>query len=109
MRAVQRSSIGASYDAKLEAEIVEWIGQKTGDMPTGEFGLWLKDGQVLCRLVNALQPGVVPKVYSGNMPFRQMENMSAFLKACRRLGVNEYDLFETVDLFELKDLGTTLK
>lgn len=36
------------------------------------------------------------------MPFKQMENISNFLKACRVLGVAEHDLFETVDLFEQK-------
>ena len=36
------------------------------------------------------------------MPFKQMENISNFLKACRTLGVAEHDLFETVDLCEGK-------
>jgi len=36
------------------------------------------------------------------MPFKQMENISNFLKACRALGVAEHDLFETVDLYEAK-------
>jgi len=30
------------------------------------------------------------------MPFKQMENVSNFLKACRVLGCAEHDLFETV-------------
>ena len=38
-----------------------------------------------------------------------MENISAFLRACRDFGVQEYDLFETVDLFEEKDLGVVLQ
>jgi hypothetical protein len=36
------------------------------------------------------------------MPFKQMENISCFLRSCRSLGVEEYEVFETVDLFEEK-------
>ena len=38
-----------------------------------------------------------------------MENISSFLRACRDFGVQEYELFETVDLFEEKDLGVVLR
>ena len=31
-----------------------------------------------------------------------------FPRACRALGVQEYELFETVDLFEEKDMTTVL-
>jgi hypothetical protein len=37
-----------------------------------------------------------------------MENISNFLKASRTLGLAEHDLFETVDLFEAKDLGVVV-
>ncbi|CAE7817363.1 unnamed protein product, partial [Symbiodinium microadriaticum] len=42
------------------------------------------------------------------MPFKQMENISNFLRACRAIGVREYELFETVDLYEEKDLGVVI-
>ena len=38
-----------------------------------------------------------------------MENVSNFLKACRAVGVAEYSLFETVDLYEGKDLGLVVR
>jgi len=38
-----------------------------------------------------------------------MENISNFLKACRVLGVPEHDLFETVDLYEEKDMGVVVR
>jgi len=34
------------------------------------------------------------------MPFRERENISNFLKACRNLGVQEYALFSTDDLYD---------
>merc|ERR1712039_718933 len=36
------------------------------------------------------------------MPFKEMENVTAFIQACRRLGVMEKDVFSTVDLYEEK-------
>jgi hypothetical protein len=34
------------------------------------------------------------------MMFKQMENISLFLAACRSLGVPSFDCFETNDLFQ---------
>ena len=80
--------------------------QASGD---GGFGTWLKSGEVLCTLVNAIQPGCVPK-YNQNtkMPFKQMENISLFLRAVRTLGVREHECFDTSDLFDEKDLAQVL-
>ena len=58
--------------------------------------------------VNRIKPGTIRRVETSKMPFKQMENISNFLKACRTLGVAEHDLFETVDLFEGKDLGVVV-
>lgn len=38
-----------------------------------------------------------------------MENVSNFLKACRAVGVAEHSLFETVDLYEGKDIGLVVR
>lgn len=37
------------------------------------------------------------------MPFKQMENVTAFIQAARKLGVLEKDVFSTVDLYEEKN------
>ena len=79
--------------------------------PQGDaaFGEWLKDGRVLCALANAIRPGSVRRVNESKMPFKQMENIKAFLTAARALGCQDYEVFETVDLFELKDLGLVVR
>lgn len=64
---------------------------------------WLKDGQVLCRTANKIQPGICPRINTQSMPFKQMENVTAFIQACRKLGVLEKDVFSTVDLYEGKN------
>jgi hypothetical protein len=38
------------------------------------------------------------------MPFKQMENISNFIKACRALGVPEHGLFTTPDLYDGKSI-----
>lgn len=108
-----RSDIPASsavYSLDLEAQAQSWIEDVTGEAFQGNFAEELRDGRRLCNLMNVVRPGTVRRVNkSPGMPFKQMENISNFLKGCRAVGVPEYSLFETVDLFELKDLGLVVK
>lgn len=55
---------------------------------------------ILCKLANVLKPGSVDKINTGNLAFKQMENINKFLEAARALGVRAADLFQTVDLYE---------
>ena len=68
----------------------------------------LKNGVVLCQLVNSIQPGICPKPSNAKMPFKQMENISNYLEACDKLGVPKHDQFQTVALFENKDMMAVL-
>lgn len=99
----------SGYSVELEAEAQQWIEEVTGEPFEGEFAKELRDGRRLCLLINAIRPGSVRRVNDSKTPFKQMENISNFLKACRAVGVPEYSLFETVDLFELKDLVLVVK
>lgn len=98
------------YDYEMEDEARAWIEEIAGMQIGEDFGEGLRDGVILCELVNKIHPGVVKRIESkSKLAFKLMENVSAFLKACRVIGVNEFDLFETVDLFELKDLGLVVR
>ncbi|CAM9693233.1 unnamed protein product [Chrysoparadoxa australica] len=102
----------ANYDFEAEDMAREWIEAVTGaslESVSPDFGVSLKDGTVLCALVNTIKPGTIKRVNNSKMPFKQMENISAFLKACRVLGVQEHSLFETVDLYEEKDIGLVVR
>lgn len=99
----------AKYDPVLEAASRVWISQVVGE-PLGDASLQqaLKSGVVLCRLANAIQPGVCKKPSEMSAPFKQMENISNYLAACDKLGVPKHDQFQTVALFENKDMMAVL-
>ena len=98
------------YDYDMENEARVWL-ETISEMQIGDdFGEGLRDGIILCTVANTIHANVIKRVeIKSKMPFKLMENVSAFLKACRVMGVNEFDLFETVDLFELKDLGNVVR
>lgn len=90
------------YDHQGELMARNWIEKVTNEKMEGDFGPSLKNGQLLCKLMNTIKPGSIRKIETSNMPFKQMENISNFLKAARTVGIAEYELFETVDLYEEK-------
>ncbi|CAN0316678.1 unnamed protein product [Ectocarpus sp. 8 AP-2014] len=99
----------AKYDHSAEDQARAWIEAVTGERVVGPFGDALRDGVVICKLVNTIKPGAVRKINESRMPFKQMENISNFLKSCRAMGVAEHSLFETVDLYEGKDIGLVVR
>merc|ERR1712157_411504 len=94
---------------ELEAEVIAWIETLTGKKKGSEsLAEWLKNGQVLCELVNAIKPGTVKKINTQNLPFKQMENITYFMNAAREFGVPENAMFGTPDLYENKNIGSVV-
>jgi uncharacterized protein with LGFP repeats len=59
----------------------------------------------LRRLANKIKPGSVPKINEpATMPFKKMENIANYLKAVRSLGMKEFEMFGTPDLFDEKNV-----
>lgn len=104
-----QAKAAAKYDANAEEEAAQWIQAITDVEVVGDFFGVLCTGEVLCHLMNSIRPGIVPKVNEAGMPFKERENISNFLKACRALGVQEYSLFSTDDLYEKKDLNSVVR
>ncbi|KAI1903855.1 hypothetical protein AGOR_G00031520 [Albula goreensis] len=108
-----QSKIDKKYDPDLEERLTDWIMAQCGDgvgrPEAGKTGFqnWLKDGCVLSELINSLYTGNKPikKTPSSGMAFKQMEKISQFLNAAERYGVTKTDMFQTVDLWEGKDLA----
>lgn len=92
--------MSSKFSPEAQEEIRQWIGQVLNEsVPNGDIFDVLKDGVLLCRVVNTIEPGIA-KCKASVMPFVQMENIAAFLRACDKLGVPHHELFETVDLYE---------
>ncbi|CAJ1064191.1 transgelin-like [Xyrichtys novacula] len=107
-----QNKIDKKYDPELEETLVQWIkaqcGPNIGEPEPGKTGFqtWLKDGCVLCELINSLNSSTKPvTIKRSGMAFKQMEQISLFLKAAEQYGVVKTDMFQTVDLFEAKDLA----
>ena len=98
--------MAAKYDLGLQAEVCDWVaglGVAVDGSSMDTFMTSLKDGVLLCQLVNKIRPGMVKKVNKMKMPFMQMENIASFLTAATAIGVGSSESFQTVDLFEAKN------
>uniref|UniRef100_UPI00359003C3 transgelin-3-like n=1 Tax=Myxine glutinosa TaxID=7769 RepID=UPI00359003C3 len=106
-----QNRIDQKYDQELESLLTDWLmvqcAEKMKDITkpaSGKpaFQAWLKDGVLLCHLINSLSSDglAIKRVAHHEMVFRQMEQISQFLRAAEAYGVGKTDLFQTVDLFE---------
>ncbi|XP_051570194.1 calponin-1-like isoform X2 [Myxocyprinus asiaticus] len=77
-----------------------WIHEVTGRKLPKNFMEGLKDGVVLCELINTLQPGSVKKISNSPQNWHQLENISNFVRAIQEYGLKPHDIFEANDLFE---------
>lgn len=105
--------VNAKYSEELAQESLEWIRLITeddintaGDMDN--FYEVLKDGTLLCKLVNTIKPGMVKKINTSMMAFKCMENINAFLDSAKTLGVPAEETFQTVDLWERQNLNSVV-
>jgi len=105
--------IQSKYSEEHAHEVLEWIKSVTnddintsGDMDN--FYELLKDGLLLCKLVNDLKAGSVKRVNTSTMAFKCMENINNFLAAVTTLGVPTQEQFQTVDLWERQNLNSVV-
>jgi len=69
----------------------------------------LKSGVTLCNFLNKLKPNTVTRINTSKMPFKEMENVDAYIKACTTIGVPSQYSFMTVDLYEAKNLNQVIQ
>ena len=95
----------AKYSPELESQARGWIEACIGEeLGPGSFHDVLKSGVALCSLVRVIQPDIIKAPSKLAAPFKQMENIGNYLSACTKLGVSAHDSFQTVDLFEGKNM-----
>lgn len=99
--------VAGKRDTEQEAEAQHWIEAVTGERfpPGWSFEDSLRDGILLCKLMNKLQPGIITKINTSGGDYKMMDNISQFQKACVKYGVPDVDLFQTVDLWDKKNIA----
>mmetsp|Transcript_31439 Transcript_31439/g.60617 ORF Transcript_31439/g.60617 Transcript_31439/m.60617 type:complete len:380 (-) Transcript_31439:192-1331(-) len=94
-------------------EAAAFAGMVLGTEVPGEkeedFHQALLSGVQLCRMLNTLVPNTVLRFKESKMPFVMMENISAYIDGCRRVGVPEPELFITADLYEARNISSVVK
>jgi hypothetical protein len=97
--------IAGKRDPQTENEVLEWIEAIIGEkLPNGPYEEVLRDGIVLCKLMNKLIPGCIPKYNTSGGQFKLMENINHFQDNAKKYGVPEQDVFQTVDLWERRNI-----
>lgn len=116
-----RGKLSSKYDTDAENEVISWFQQLLNEeVPRGmrEVEKHLHNGQALVRLAKEVQKGtpVCPekarkmtlKPNTLTAPFKQMENIQVFLNFCENYGVPKTGLFQTVDLYEGRNMAQVL-
>ncbi|TSK17999.1 LIM domain only protein 7 [Bagarius yarrelli] len=65
---------------------------------SSNFRSALESGVLLCDLINQLKPGIIKKLNRLSTPIAGLDNINVFLKACKKLGLNDAQLFHPGDL-----------
>lgn len=92
-------------DTEFEKKILNWVQDVAGEPRTEEnIDDALISGVLLCKMMNKIEPGCIPKIDTRDIPLVHVENINKYLKACWNLGVPSSDMFVTSDLFQRRGL-----
>jgi len=96
--------MGAGSESAREREAREFV-EKAARVKLGRGALSaeLRDGVLLCLVVRALDPSLLDDVYEGPAAYRQMENVTNFVRAARELGVERGELCTPVAVHEERE------
>lgn len=102
-----------SYDVGLESVVLDWLEATTGH-PIDYFYESLRDGVILCHLINEIRPRMIPRIVDtvgSGVPavgLQARENVKNYLRACEALGVKKTELFVPSDLCDRQNLVAVL-
>jgi len=113
--------LDAKYDSGTEEEVLGWFKELLGlTIESGKMNVEkaLKNGVHLIELAMKIQKGspnapdaakaMKLKPNTQTMPFKQMENIENFVKFCEAYGVPRGNTFQTVDLYEGRNMTAVL-
>lgn len=98
--------MSSKRDHEKEKEALDWVEAILGQPIDRKkpYEDVLKDGIILCDFINKLAPGSVKKIERKGSSFVMMQNLERFQAALKKYGVPETETFQTVDLFERKNI-----
>lgn len=98
-------------DEERMQEVLDWISAVLGDdsVKKQPFKEVLKNGVVICELINKIAPGSVKRIQKKGTKFTFMENIEAYQKGSAAYGVPEEDRFMPTDLVEARNLKAVTK
>lgn len=87
----------------MEAMLNEKIPGTTSDLIPN-----CRDGLLLCRLANVFTNNSIKKIHSVKsgsvLEFMALDNLNAFLRACKSVGFPDYNFFTMTDIWEKKNI-----
>ncbi|RXG51344.1 hypothetical protein Avbf_15026 [Armadillidium vulgare] len=85
-------------DKDREDQALKWVKDVTGlSVPDDvDYVEALKDGQLLCTLMNKLVPGSVRKIHTAGPDFKMIENINGFIKGAKDYGVAMNDVYTNI-------------
>ncbi|CEF62595.1 Calponin homology domain and Smooth muscle protein/calponin family-containing protein [Strongyloides ratti] len=104
--------IQGKRDELMEQSVIEWIEivLKKFAPSSNEIGEWLKNGVIICEVLEATFPkSLVRKINYKQSQFSSSENIQNFLESAEKLGIRKDHLFEASDLIDEKDLGKVFR
>ncbi len=98
--------VEATYATSEEKDAAEWV-QRVLEEPLKAFtsntlSRNLKDGTLVCRLLNKVRPGTVKTIHNSHMGIYQMLNIEAFRLGCLDLGIPGPYICEATTISEMK-------
>lgn len=91
-------------DRAKESQIMLWIWNVLGEISSTDYDQFLRDGVILCRLINALKPGTIKEDLENATMRQKQRNIELFLNACKSFGVDKNLLFKSEDLLYLRNI-----
>jgi len=94
-----------------KSEVLGWISEVLGDpeVAKGPIETVLRNGVVICNLMNKLSPKSVKRIQKKGTKFTFMENIEAFQKAAFNYGLPTEDSFMPTDLVEARNMAAVVK
>jgi len=101
----ERERLNAYFFLCRQEEVKKWLSEVFGYELRRDLVDEIKDGRMMCLLVNQIQSGLIPRIHAKtSTAFYSMENITFFCRALKELGILDLQIFSAIDLYEEKNI-----